>query len=104
MQNLGIDDIDEDQSLQMPEDVVAPSTSPRNRRPVAEVADSEDEDEIELSQAKLPPMRKASGGFLPSSQLKQDGNGDGESSAGSQNATSEKADDGHKEDEDMLLH
>lgn len=75
MGNLGLEDAreDEDQSLQMPEDMPASSMQPvsqASKRKVSEIADSEDEDELEadVDLGKSSKM-KFTTGFLPSSQV-----------------------------------
>ena len=77
MGNLGLEDSEEveDQSMRMPEDVASYSAmqdSAAARRKPEEVADSEDEVEIEVAigtAARLSSTPKVQGGFLPSSQL-----------------------------------
>lgn len=79
--NLGLEDADEveDQSLRMPEDVSSSAGGPESKagkRKIDEVADSEDEDGIEVeigTAARLPLIPRVHEGFLASSQLTQDG-------------------------------
>lgn len=76
MGNLDLEDAmeDDDQSLQMPEDVpassIARASSQATKRKIAEIADSEDEDELDAySNSRPPPVTGVAAGFLPSSQL-----------------------------------
>ena len=108
MGNLGLEDAEEaeDQSMRMPEDVASSSAPRTQKRKIEEVADSEDEDEIELgSAAKLPPMPKVGGGFLPSSQLTQSNGEDAGSRLRAREAASGRlhAAAARDEDEDEML-
>lgn len=89
MGQLGLEDsaADVDQSVRMPEDVPDPSSplpppstatptafSQPAKRKLAEIADSEDEDDLELDigsnhRSSSPPQRAGNAGFLLSSQL-----------------------------------
>lgn len=107
LQNIDVADVDNDNIYTEPEDVVLPApqrvTRSRKRKNM-EVEDSEDEgEEIESSQAKLPPMPNARGGFLPSSQLIQDEASDPESPLMTRPFLSAKDIDPPSGDGDMLL-
>jgi len=109
MGNLGLEDAEEaeDQSMRMPEDM-APSSAMQDvkapKRKIDEVADSESEDEIEIgTAARLPPVPKEHGGFLPSSQIAQEDAEDGASPLPARQATGSEHSAAHEEDDDMLL-
>lgn len=81
MGNLGLDDAreEDDQSMQMPEDMPASSvqiSSQASKRKVAEIADSEDEDELEAHlESRKSSRTRFTTGFLPSSQVSIEENG-----------------------------
>ena len=114
MGNLGLEDAEEveDQSLRMPEDM-APSSSAVNepkpaKRKIDEVADSEDEDEVEIgSAARMPHVSRGLGGFMPSSQVGQDDVEDdvedGVSHLPDRLTVTNEDDAVHEQDNDMLL-
>lgn len=108
MQDIDLADIG-DQIPTEPEDIAAPvsqyDTRTRKRKTM-EVQDSEEEEEgedVESSQARLPPMPNARGGFLPSSQLIQDVTSDVESPLMKRHFVNAKDIDFPSGDSDMLL-
>lgn len=109
MGNLGLEDAEEveDQSIRMPEDILSSSAAQElktTKRKIDEVVDSEDEDEIEIgTAARLPVVLRGQRGFLPSSQLAQEGAEEGGSplSARQTAGVEDHAVDG--QDDDMLL-
>lgn len=107
MGQLGLDDIAEpaDQSVQMPEDMPSSpmpfvSSQPAKRK-VTEIADSEDEEDLENG-IRSPPSSRQVGGFLPSSQVMQ--NQDEQDSAGFRTAKDmSNAEEKGNQDDEMLL-
>ncbi|KAK5936809.1 hypothetical protein PMZ80_010928 [Knufia obscura] len=108
MGNLGLEDAEEaeDQSMRMPEDVTssAAQASIGAKRKIDEVADSEDEEELEIgTAARPPPVPRGHAGFLPSSQLAQE-DVEGAESTSPQRGTVGKERRGADDlDDDMLL-
>ena len=109
MGNLGLEDTGEveDQSMRMPEDMAASSAAEDlqvAKREIEEVADSEDEDAIEIgTTTKLPRIPRTHGGFMPSSQLGQESAEEVESLLQGQKAAREGKDGGIDQDDDTLL-
>lgn len=107
MGNLGLEDAreEDDQSVQMPEDIPASSNqifSQASKRKVSEIADSEDEDELDsdADSGKISRMKYTTG-FLPSSQVSVDEDG----SVTADHGTIGHQQNGHdnSDDEEMLI-
>lgn len=107
MGNLGLEDAreEDDQSVQMPEDIPASSnrvSSQVSKRKVSEIADSEDEDELDsdADSGKISRMKYTTG-FLPSSQVSVDEDG----SVTADHGTIGDQQNGHdnSDDEEMLI-
>lgn len=87
----------EDQSVTVPEDIIEtpytlPQAMPTAKRKIDEIADSEDEDDLEPETSTTRPlaMRSSHGGFLPSSQLMQEDLGNTSKAHGSKQVDNER--------------